>query len=78
MKNLLAIPNDALDAYFRSSKEDFLGEFNPLFKGDRFFDEIRFFNWRDSKDGEYFGIKSKAILKNKEKAKELGTRWMKK
>ena len=71
MKNLLAIPNDPLEAYFRSSKEDFLGEFNPLFKGERFFDEIRFLNWRDLKDGEYFEIKSKAILTDKRKAEEL-------
>lgn len=71
MKNLLAIPNDPLEAYFRSSKEDFLGEFNPLFKGERFFDEIQFLNWRDLENGEYFGVNSKAILKDKGKAEEL-------
>ncbi|MCA9487837.1 MAG: glycosyltransferase family 4 protein [Nanoarchaeota archaeon] len=71
MKKLLAIPNDPLKSYFRSPKEDFLGEFNPLFYGERFFDEVQFLNWRDEQNEEYFGIKSNSVLKYKSAAEQL-------
>ncbi len=65
MKKLLGIPNDPTTAYFRSSREDFLGEFNPKYGGSRKFDEVNFLNWRDSEDVTFNGIYSKAFLKNK-------------
>jgi len=71
MKKILAIPNDPLKSYFRSSEEDFLGEFNPIFSGERIFDEVQFLNWRDEKKGEYFGVTSNPVLKDKLRADEL-------
>ena len=38
--NLLAIPNDPTSAYHRSSRKDFLGEFNP----NGFVGGVEFFN----------------------------------
>ena len=45
MKKILAIPNDSLKSYFRSSEEDFLGEFNPLFSGKRIFVPVGVISW---------------------------------
>ncbi|MBT4257608.1 glycosyltransferase family 4 protein [archaeon] len=71
MKKLLAIPNDPTSAYFRSSREDFLGEFNPKYDGSRRFDEVRFLNWRDEKDTSFQGVDSKAFLKDKSLVEKL-------
>lgn len=69
MKNLLALPNDKLEDYFRVPKHDFLSEFSPSYlTGERCFDSVSFLNWKDSVDGEYAGIKSLAILRNNEEA----------
>jgi glycosyltransferase involved in cell wall biosynthesis len=72
MVKLLAIPNDATAAYHRSDERDFLSEFNPICSnGERFFDEVRFLNWRDESDNEYCGVKSHAFLKDKSGAYEI-------
>jgi len=72
MPNLLVIPNDPTSAYHRSSEEDFLAEVNPKkANGDRFFDEVRFLNWKDEVDCEYHGVRSHALLKNKQEVSEL-------
>jgi len=55
MRKLLGIPNDPTDAYFRSSRDDFLGEFNPKHQGKRIFDVVNFLNWRDAEDINYLG-----------------------
>ena len=66
---LLANPNDSTTAYLRNPQEDFLSEFNPLDKdGKRFFEEVRFLNWKDNKESEYFKIRSKPFLKDKKDA----------
>lgn len=66
MAKLLAIPNDAIEAYYRNSEEDFLGEFNPINEGSgRFFDEVSFLNWKDKFNEEYCGVKSFSFLEDK-------------
>jgi len=70
--NLVAIPNDALDSYRRIPEEDFLSEFNPQnMKGQKFFDNVIFINWKDKKDGEYAGVKSLSFLKDKNRAMQF-------
>jgi glycosyltransferase involved in cell wall biosynthesis len=69
---LLAIPNDATNAYSRNYEEDFLSEFNPKDeKSKRTFEEVRFLNWKDEKSETQFGIKSQPFLKNKKNAKKI-------
>jgi glycosyltransferase involved in cell wall biosynthesis len=69
---LLAIPNDATRAYERNYKDDFLSEFNPLYRNSqRFFDEVKFLNWKDEVPDELFGIGSIPILEDKERAMEI-------
>lgn len=63
----LIIPNDATSAYFRNTEKDFLSEVNPQI----FFNETRFLNWKDEKDTELFGVKSKALLNDKKEARNL-------
>lgn len=68
---LLAIPNDATNAYRRSYEFDFLSEFNPLDSNSkRTFEEVIFLNWKDEKPEELFQIKSFPLIKNKEYAKK--------
>jgi glycosyltransferase involved in cell wall biosynthesis len=72
MTKLLAIPNDPTGAYERSNKDDFLSEFNPRDSNkNRYFDEVRFLNWKDEKDEEYSGIRSHSFLDDKKGAQDL-------
>ena len=51
--NLLAIPNDPTKAYFRCSRNEFLGEFNPLDSDKRYFDKVYFLNLRDNSEYQF-------------------------
>jgi|MDTC01.2.fsa_nt_gb glycosyltransferase involved in cell wall biosynthesis len=71
---LLGFPNDSMKSYFRSSRDEFLGEFNPMFEGHRRFDEVGFLNWRDDEDVDYHGISSKAIISDSKRVSDLYSR----
>jgi len=68
--NLLAIPNDPTKAYFRCSRNEFLGEFNPLDSDKRYFDKVYFLNSRDNSEIEFHGIKSFPVIKDKKELNE--------
>lgn len=68
--NLLAIPNDSAKAYFRCSKDEFLGEFNPLDDEKRFFEKVSFLNCMDSESVEFQGIESYPVVRCKDKLKK--------
>ncbi len=63
--NLLAIPNDPTKAYFRCSRNEFLGEFNPLDSDKRYFDKVYFLSLKDSESIEFYGIKSVPVVRDK-------------
>jgi glycosyltransferase involved in cell wall biosynthesis len=68
--NLLAIPNDPTKAYFRCSEDEFLGEFNPMDKDKRFFENVYFLNSRDEFKSELYGVKTIPVIKDKKELNE--------
>ena len=68
--NLLAIPNDPTKAYFRCSRNEFLGEFNPLDSDKRYFDKVYFLSLKDSESIEFYGIKSVPVVRDKSRLNE--------
>lgn len=68
--NLLAIPNDLTKAYYRCTENEFLGEFNPMDKDKRFFENVYFLNLKDSKSIEFYGIKSVPVVRDKSRLTE--------
>ncbi len=67
---LLAIPNDPITAY-KGKEKDLVREFNPSLNEEPFFDEVSFLNFKQEEDRVLEGIKSYAILRNKEKFYEI-------
>jgi len=63
--NLLAIPNDPTKAYYRCTENEFLGEFNPMDKDKRFFENVYFLSLMDSESIEFYGIKSVPVVRDK-------------
>jgi len=68
--NLLAIPNDSTKAYYRCTENEFLGEFNPMDKDKRFFENVYFLSLKDSESIEFYGIKSVPVVRDKSKLTE--------
>jgi len=68
--NLLAIPNDPTKAYYRCTENEFLGEFNPMDKDKRFFENIYFLNLRDEFESELYGVKAIPVIKDKKELNE--------
>jgi len=63
--NLLAIPNDPTKAYYRCTENEFLGEFNPMDKDKRFFENVYFLNLKDEFESELYGVKAIPVIKDK-------------
>lgn len=68
--NLLAIPNDLTKAYYRCTENEFLGEFNPMDKDKRFFENVYFLNLRDEFESELYGVKAIPVIKDKKELNE--------
>lgn len=68
--NLLAIPNDSTKAYYRCTENEFLGEFNPMDKDKRFFENVYFLNSRDEFESDLYGIKAIPVIKDKKELNE--------
>lgn len=68
--NLLAIPNDPTKAYYRCTENEFLGEFNPMDKDKRFFENVYFLNLRDEFESELYGVKAIPVIKDKKELNE--------